>query len=139
MEDSVLDFGKAYLNFQNSANLAAKSNLSDKFNLNYFVGQCVCYTVTIPLSAYGREKLKIPHPAHSPATANLLKCLLRHLSSSLDVKTAIIPVVQKDPYEGLDVRSSNSAWYSGLLVASQPNGETTPVFVSIWQWTVYSS
>ena len=131
MENTVLDFDKAHINFQNCAIPQTKTQRKNDTELSYCVGQAVHFNVTVPLSTYGREKLKIPHPPHSPASSNLLKCFIRHLSSSLDVKPVITPTTQPVCDEGHVQEPVNSPWYSGTLQASQPPDENTLSFVNV--------
>ena len=134
MEDTELNFEKSQINWKTFASSDSKWMINDNAEQNFCIGQSIHFDVTIPLSKNGIEQLKIPHPSRSPATANLLKCLMRQISSTLDVKTSILPVDKQARRNESHLKSESPVWISCPLQTSHPPDGNPGLSVSNNQW-----
>ena len=130
MEDKVLNFEEAKINFQNvdcHSPLLVPKAIGE---LKYCAGQLIQFNVEIPVRKDAIQNAKIPHPPRSPASSNLLRCFLRHLASTVDVKS-LITVPQTDNSKCTnDAEHETAGQFSCLLESSQLQNIDTSFFVS---------
>ena len=130
MEDKVLIFEEAKIIFQN-IDFQRSSSVPKAFEeLRYCAGQLIHFNVEIPVSKDALQNVKVPHPARSPASSNLLRCFMRHLASTVDVKTSISVHHRAVSISTKDLAHETTVWFSCLLETSQLHDIYAGFFVS---------
>lgn len=128
----MLNFEGAKITFlQHSVFPGSKTGIHYPAGLRYCVGQLIYFLLEIPVRRENLEQIKISHPPRSPASSNLLRCFMRQISSTLDVKASVSPVQEKVNVNATVQGTENTVWFPCLLQSShQPDGK--PVgFVSL--------
>ena len=130
MEEKVLNFEEAktiFHNFDCQSPLLVPKAIGE---LRYCVGQLIQFNVEIPVRKDAIQNAKIPHPPRSPASSNLLRCFLRHLASTIDVKSFITVPQTDDSKCTNDAEHETAEQFSCSLESSQIQNIDNSFFVS---------
>ena len=135
MEDNELKFEEAKIIFQNLG-LRSTSTVPNTFGEHkYFAGQLIQFNVEIPVRKIAIQNAKISHQPRSPASSNLLRCILRHIASTVEVKASVAVNQKEIGHTTNNLTHETAKQITCLLESTQSrklSNTETGLFVSAW-------